>query len=493
MSNLFCLGYTAVAAYVKQFSVISWVDAILVPFFIVTILGIAIFFRNWRYANNPVKKYFLPALALKMLGGLGVGLVYEFYYSGGGDTFGYYKTIKVMEEAFWESPKDGFNLLTIDFSDTENYTNYDLLKKYGSKMPFWGQIDTYSVCRVFFFFGIPTFGSYYALSIFSSVFSFIGVWGLFRVFVSYYPMLIKQMAIAVLFIPSVVFWGSGVLKDSITLGMLGMLVYLIYKVFIKKKLNPFYLILLFVSGYMIYLIKPYIVISFIPFAIFWVGLENQSKIPNALIRFVIGPVLIVSSLIGGYFALIQLSEGSSRFSVDNVAQFAAAHRNDMLNNQDYYRLNESGGSRFDIGSFEATPTGILVKFPIAVFTTFFRPTIFETRSPLIFISAIENAYLLYLTIIILYSTGLMGFFRHIIQKPILIFSFFFSIAFAFSVGLATSNFGALVRYKIPCIPFFVASLFIVNYLENERKRKIKVQNELFRKTMQQTYQKMNTT
>ena len=84
----------------------------------------------------------------------------------------------------------------------------------------------------------------------------------------------------------------------------------------------------------------------------------------------------------------------------------------------------------------------------------------------------------------------MGFFRHIIQKPILIFSFFFSIAFAFSVGLATSNFGALVRYKIPCIPFFVASLFIVNYLENERKRKVKVQNELFRKTMQQTYQKM---
>jgi hypothetical protein len=43
------------------------------------------------------------------------------------------------------------------------------------------------------------------------------------------------------------------------------------------------------------------------------------------------------------------------------------------------------------------------------------------------------------------------------------FCFSFAIFFAFSVGLTTSNFGSLVRYKIPATPFFMAALFIVRY------------------------------
>jgi hypothetical protein len=31
------------------------------------------------------------------------------------------------------------------------------------------------------------------------------------------------------------------------------------------------------------------------------------------------------------------------------------------------------------------------------------------------------------------------------------------------IGLTTSNFGALVRFKIPIIPFFVSTLFIIDY------------------------------
>ena len=45
---------------------------------------------------------------------------------------------------------------------------------------------------------------------------------------------------------------------------------------------------------------------------------------------------------------------------------------------------------------------------------------------------------------------------------LLLFSFVFAIFFAFGVGLSTSNFGALVRYKIPCIPFYLSSLWLVS-------------------------------
>jgi hypothetical protein len=43
----------------------------------------------------------------------------------------------------------------------------------------------------------------------------------------------------------------------------------------------------------------------------------------------------------------------------------------------------------------------------------------------------------------------------------------FAIFFAFSVGLTTANYGALARLKIPCIPFYMCSLFILYYLNRK--------------------------
>jgi hypothetical protein len=40
--------------------------------------------------------------------------------------------------------------------------------------------------------------------------------------------------------------------------------------------------------------------------------------------------------------------------------------------------------------------------------------------------------------------------------------------FAFGVGLSTSNFGSLVRYRIPLMPFFATILMII-YKEGDRK------------------------
>jgi hypothetical protein len=41
------------------------------------------------------------------------------------------------------------------------------------------------------------------------------------------------------------------------------------------------------------------------------------------------------------------------------------------------------------------------------------------------------------------------------------YSFLFSIVFALFVGASTLNFGSLVRYKIPCTPFYLISLFLI--------------------------------
>jgi hypothetical protein len=45
--------------------------------------------------------------------------------------------------------------------------------------------------------------------------------------------------------------------------------------------------------------------------------------------------------------------------------------------------------------------------------------------------------------------------------PRLLMCFVFAMIFAVAVGASTSNFGALSRYKIPCMPFYFIMLLIL--------------------------------
>jgi large-conductance mechanosensitive channel len=67
------------------------------------------------------------------------------------------------------------------------------------------------------------------------------------------------------------------------------------------------------------------------------------------------------------------------------------------------------------------------------------------------------------------------------DNSLVIFSLVFAFSFAFFVGISTANFGALVRYKIPLIPFLMASLFIIirkyNREKEDDKKKKKEEKE----------------
>src|SRR5690606_32987784 len=75
---------------------------------------------------------------------------------------------------------------------------------------------------VFVFLGA---GSYFSATLLVALFTFWGVWCLFRLLVRKYPDMEKQMAVAALFIPSVFFWGSGIGKDSLILCAIGLILY----------------------------------------------------------------------------------------------------------------------------------------------------------------------------------------------------------------------------------------------------------------------------
>ena len=106
----------------------------------------------------------------------------------------------------------------------------------------------------------------------------------------------------------------------------------------------------------------------------------------------------------------------------------------------------------------------------AIWVTLYRPYIWEAKNIVMLLSAIENLLLFLLTLYIFIKSGIRNAIRHLTTSPVIIFCLIFSIVFSFAVGISTYNFGSLVRYKIPMIPFFVSGLFILyNYSMRSKK------------------------
>src|SRR6185295_7822150 len=122
-------------------------DYILTPLYLFLILIIALLFRNISLYKSPLGKYFMPGLMVKIVGGLGLGLVYGFYYHGG-DTFYYYSDSITFNLAIY----DNFNLfLKLLLLPAHTFTplTYDYTKflTYFHQPSGWMAVKVYGIIR----------------------------------------------------------------------------------------------------------------------------------------------------------------------------------------------------------------------------------------------------------------------------------------------------------------------------------------------------------
>jgi hypothetical protein len=116
-----------------------------------------------------------------------------------------------------------------------------------------------------------------------------------------------------------------------------------------------------------------------------------------------------------------------------------------------------GGSHYNLAA-NAGSSSTLLLAPVGLFTALFRPLLFESGSALILISAAEMSFFVVFTCLALYRGGVRGTFSEVLRRPFLGFCAVFILLFGTGVGLATSNLGTLVRYRMPLIPFFAMLL-----------------------------------
>lgn len=436
-------------------------------FFVVPILFIIITCLGYLYSGRRIKKpeirrYFRYGLLFKLSGSILLGLITQYYF-GGGDTYYYFKGASSFTRNFFTDFPTTMKLL---WNDAQFISSYGY--KYSYFTGIRALLDSDSallIMKIGGLMGLFTLNTYLGTALIFALFAFLGSWKIFRVFYDLYPSLHRQAAMATLFIPSVLFWGSGFLKDPIVMGALGFMFYSSYMLFFKKGNKLKYTIILIGSSYLIIQIKVYIFLAFFPALAFWLTMNFKNKIRNKVLRLLSMPLLVVLSVIIGYFGFNKLTsmERFKEFSFELAAEKAS----EMV---DYYDKTNSRQaargqgtmSNFSIGAFEPTPIGMLKKFPSAIGATLYRPYIWEVKKIVNLPAAIESTLFLLFTIWVILKKKLIFFFPEILSNSTTLFCLIFTLIFAFVVGISTANFGTLVRYKIPCLPFFLMAMFIIN-------------------------------
>ena len=180
-------------------------------------------------------------------------------------------------------------------------STYNEVYRYASKIIFFSDPQSYAIVKIAAVFDLLTFSSYSSTAVLFALVSFVGMWMFFLTFYEQYPQLHRWLAIASFFIPSVFFWGSGLLKDTITLGCLGIATYQVYRIFIRKNFGIRNILLLVISLYGMYSIKIYILLTFLPAAIVWVFLVNLDAIRSPVLKIMLAPFMISCAIVLGLF------------------------------------------------------------------------------------------------------------------------------------------------------------------------------------------------
>lgn len=436
-------------------------DLIVTPIILFLVYAIAYVVRPWM-SDDVTRRYFFPALTARVLGALAVGCVYQFYYDGG-DTFAYHTHgSRPLWEAIIESPLNGFRLLFVDGEYGPGIWDT------ASRIWYWNDPQSFFVIRIAAILDLLTFSSYSATAVLFAVIAFAGGWMLYLTMYSLYPSSHRWIAFAVLFVPSVVFWGSGIFKDTITLAALGAATFGFHRVVIQRRVRPGSIVLVLFSFWVIFSIKKYILLCFLPALLFWAVASYLWRIPSVMSRLVVAPLTLVVASFLSYYAVTKVAEDDVRYNVGSLAQTARITAYDIRYG---WGARTGEGSGYTLGQLDGSWQSMLSLAPQALNTTLYRPYPWEVTNPLMLLSSLEGLVLLLLTLHLIWKVK-GRIFRYVL-RPDALFCLAFALVFGFAVGVSTFNFGTLSRYKIPMMPYFVLALGVIHtYWKRDRNREL---------------------
>ena len=437
----------------------GFIDIILFPVYVSVFYFIFSLYRK-QFTDPVLKKYHLFGFWIKVFAAL-CFTIFNLYISQGDSWLLYHTEGTNIKDLILKDPK----YIRFLYQSGEDF-DQSLLKN-TLNLGYFSDENNYMVARLTAIFSFFTFNRYLLNNLFFSMISFTGVWHLFRFFYEQYPHLHKKIALAILILPNFVFWSAGVLKDPICTGSLGWITYALYELLVKKRNLFSNVLILFIAGYFLAVLKLYILISYVPIFSLFIVLKNIAFVNSKLLRILLVPMLLAGCVLGFLAISKNMEKQLDKYAIGKLGD-------SMSKLQDSYSVVLDGNdSKFSLGvEFDGSPISLLKMAPAAIVATLFRPFIWEVKKVSQLFSALESLAILWLTFSTLRKVGIKFFFRIIIKDPAILFCFLFSILFALFVGATTPNFGTLVRYKIPCMPFYVIAIFLIQNAYNIKKENL---------------------
>jgi hypothetical protein len=456
------MGFQKLSAYELSISknLISSYEYFLLPVYIFLFFVATRIIVELLYKDQSIQKYIYYGLSLKIFGGLFVTLVFNFYYKGG-DIGTYYNEGRILANLILESPDYFFRIFF--YSPTGDDTE---LKNLFLGMHYINASDTLIVLKITAFLNLFSFNSYLVTTFLFSYVSFWCIWRLVTLFFEIYPNHKKIITWAFFCTPSLIVWGSGILKDTICFSCLCVIHYYLYRIFINNRFKLSCVFYILFTGYIVLTIKLYILLAYAPCFSFMVTQHYKTHIRNVFLRAMIAPFIIVVSLIISYILVTQLGAQKERFSSDKILETAKIQREYV-----HSVSLKSEGSTYDLGEIDGGLFSYVTKIPAAINVSLFRPYLWETRNPIMLLSGLESFAVLFITIRLFYKRRFKNTVALLSKDVNIQFCLLFGLIFSFFVGVTTYNFGSLARYKIQGFPFYIVAILLLYYLQKDDVKK----------------------
>lgn len=418
------------------------------------ILSIVIIYRSSRIQNIQEKRLYLFHFYFKIIFSIAFGLYYILIV-GGGDT-----------AAYWEGAVSIQNLIHHDFfkgiehffaeSTRENYYAY-FNHQTGYPPPWiYSESESYFISKIASIIGFLCLKSYFATTF---LFVFIiaqANWKLYEIVKKSRIFLSKYTVFAVLFIPSVAFWCTGISKDTVMLVALFYVFYSLYCIFKEKSRAFKHFIGLFFFAWIVYSTRNFMLITIlIPLFAAIVSHFNKKMNLAPVIRVPL-TFIYLFIIIGGAVAFLSSPLGNEVILGNEFIQEALVVQDDFKNNKTY------GKNQYSIGEIDSSPFGIVKAMPASIFSGIYEPLPWNGLSISLILNALESILLLYLTFRLFLKGNFLKWFQGIRKNEILLFMLVFVFLIAFIAGFTSVIYGVLVRIRAPLLPF-VFLLLLTQY------------------------------
>lgn len=391
------------------------------------------------------KKFTYLALFLKISAGTVLWLVYTYYYTDRANS-DIYKYFDDAVHLFNSTQSDWASRIQLIFG----FQNDGEIAKLLANTNFWDSSkelffnDNRTMIRIHMVLLHLSGGVYLFHVLFFSLISFIGSVGLFHFFKNSTKLPNWILFVCCFCVPSVLFWASAPLKESLTIFGLGL--FLAGGQQILQKRNSFYsYIFCFIGLIALISVKIYILFALLPGLWFYVTTQNKSKRTVTLKFIWLHSLFVVFLFSNKVIAALALKQSQFKFLIEK----------------------SGANSAIEISSFDSF-FSLISTLPQAVFNVLIRP-IYPPQLGLFSLFAAAE-HLLFLAILIapfVYkkSIGLS-------EQRTVMFCISFVLICSGLIGLTVPVLGGIVRYKVPFIPFYlIAILTFINFSKIPSKLK----------------------